>query len=111
MAHALRQANIPFEEQVSLTVTFGDLVIKDAGRLDFLVDGKLIIEAKATLGSHPTHAAQMVHYLKASGLPLRLLLNFNVPLLKQGYGEYVHPDLLSWEEAPLLSPSDDSMAR
>jgi GxxExxY protein len=53
-------------------------------RLDLIVDGKVIIELKAVEVMQPVHKAQLLTYLKLTGLRLGLLLNFNSPLLRDG---------------------------
>ena len=53
-------------------------------RLDLLVAGRLIVELKASDGLVPLHLAQVLSYLRATGQPLGLLINFNVPVLQQG---------------------------
>jgi len=53
-------------------------------RLDVVVENKLIVEIKTVEQVLPVHEAQLLTYLKLSGLPLGLLINFNVPILKQG---------------------------
>ena len=54
------------------------------GRLDFLVGGCLIVELKAVDGFTSIHKAQVLSYLKATRLRLGLLINFNVPILRDG---------------------------
>ena len=54
------------------------------GRLDILVEHRLIVELKAVEQLLPIHTAQVISYLKATEYPLGLLINFNVPILKQG---------------------------
>lgn len=54
------------------------------GKLDFLVGDSLIIELKAVQNLTPIHEAQVLSYLKMTKHPLALLINFNVPLLKDG---------------------------
>ena len=54
------------------------------GRLDFLVANCLIVELKAVQSLAPIHEAQVLSYLKMTNYPLALLINFNVPLLKDG---------------------------
>ncbi|MFG0247603.1 MAG: GxxExxY protein [Phycisphaeraceae bacterium JB051] len=54
------------------------------GRLDFLVEDKLVIELKAIEQLHAVHHSQVLSYLKATRLPLGLLINFNVHMLKDG---------------------------
>jgi GxxExxY protein len=53
-------------------------------RLDLLVGGALIVELKAVEALAPIHSAQVISYLKATRRPLGLLINFNVPMLKDG---------------------------
>jgi GxxExxY protein len=57
----------------------------DSGfRADLIVDGKVLIELKSVEQLLPVHQAQVLSYLKLTGLSTALLINFNVPLLKQG---------------------------
>ena len=53
-------------------------------RLDLLVDGRLIIEIKSVDRIHPVHVAQVVSYLRVTKVRVGLVVNFNVPVLKQG---------------------------
>ena len=78
---ALRQ--IPFERQNPVSVIYKGHPV-GASRLDFLVGGCLIVELKAVDALAPVHQAQVISYLKATGLHLGLLMNFNVPILKDG---------------------------
>lgn len=94
LVHALQRDGLRVEQQVRFPLEFEGLVMEQAGRADLIVEGSIVVEIKASEGMTRLHAAQVISYLKASGMPLGLLLNFNVPLLKEGYGRYVHPDLL-----------------
>jgi GxxExxY protein len=72
-----------YENQLSINVAYkGHPVGK--GRLDFLVAKLLPVEIKAVSALLPIHQAQLISYLKMTGLQLGLLINFNVPLLKNG---------------------------
>nr|WP_322664386.1 GxxExxY protein [Dendronalium sp. ChiSLP03b]MDZ8208093.1 GxxExxY protein [Dendronalium sp. ChiSLP03b] len=74
---------IPHEFEKWVTVNYkGHEVGK--GRLDFLVANCLIVELKAVQNLAPIHEAQVLSYLKITNYPLALLINFNVPLLKDG---------------------------
>ncbi|RCJ20269.1 GxxExxY protein [Nostoc sp. ATCC 43529] len=74
---------IRHEFEKSVTVNYkGHEVGK--GRLDFLVANCLILELKAVQNLAPIHEAQVLSYLKMTNHPLALLINFNVPLLKDG---------------------------
>jgi GxxExxY protein len=74
---------IGFERQKSIHVEYKGRAVGE-GRLDLLVGGRLIVELKAIEALAPIHTAQVLSYLKTLGLPLGLLINFNVPLLMHG---------------------------
>ncbi|MEH2242946.1 GxxExxY protein [Nostoc sp.] len=77
------RCGIPHLVEKSVTVNYkGHEVGK--GRLDFLVANCLIVELKAVQNLAPIHEAQVLSYLKMTHYPLALLINFNVPLLKDG---------------------------
>ena len=77
------ERRIPFARQTEITVVYkGNEIGK--GRLDLLIDRQLIVELKTVDQLMPIHKAQVISYLKATGLPLGLLINFNVEVLKQG---------------------------
>ncbi|MEH2192926.1 MAG: GxxExxY protein [Nostoc sp.] len=79
----LFRCGIPHLVEKSVTVNYkGHEVGK--GRLDFLVANCLIVELKAVQNLAPIHEAQVLSYLKMTNYPLALLINFNVPLLKDG---------------------------
>jgi GxxExxY protein len=79
----LEMRGLRFERQpVSLVKYKGRCV--GEGRLDLLVEGLLVVELKAVPALAPLHTAQVLAYLKATGHTLGLLINFNVPVLKQG---------------------------
>ena len=58
--------------------------LEAAYQLDMLVDGRIIIELKSVDALAPIHEAQMLTYLRLTGCPVGLLINFNVPILKDG---------------------------
>ncbi len=84
LCHELQLRNIIFERQKPLPVIYkGDN--RDCGyRLDVVVQGILVLEVKACDRIEPIHQAQLLTYLKLSGLSLGLLLNFNVPVMRDG---------------------------
>jgi len=84
LCHELRKRKIPFQSQRVLPVIY-DGVTLDAGlRLDVLVDDCLVVELKAAEKILPIHEAQLLTYLKLTDKRLGLLINFNVPLIKDG---------------------------
>lgn len=70
--------------QKSLPVEYKGLRLEDGYRIDLLVSNKIIVEVKAVEKILPVHEAQLVTYLRLSRLHIGLLINFNVPLLKNG---------------------------
>jgi GxxExxY protein len=74
---------ITFQRQVPVPVVYKGVEIGQ-GRLDLLVQGKLIVEIKTVETLAAIHTAQSISYLKATGHLLVLLINFNVPVLKDG---------------------------
>jgi GxxExxY protein len=90
LAHELTLANIPFERQVPLPVTYKSLLLDCGYRIDFLVEKTLVLELKAVESLQSIHEAQLLTYLKLGGWPIGLLINFNVPVLKKGIKRMVH---------------------
>ena len=84
LAHELRKRGLTVRQQVVLPVHY-DGVRLDAGlRLDLLVNDAVIVEIKAVENLLPVHKAQALTYLKLTGCRLALLINFNVPVIKEG---------------------------
>ena len=89
LAVELGLRGVPYERQVEVRVLYKGRAIGE-GRLDLVVDGRLIVELKATAALAPIHHAQVISYLKATGMSLGLLINFNVTVLKDGIRRFVH---------------------
>jgi GxxExxY protein len=83
LAVELKLRGMAFEMQKPISVEYKGHAVGE-GRLDLLVGGKLVVELKAIDALAPIHTAQVMSYLKTLNLPLGLLINFNVPLLKHG---------------------------
>jgi GxxExxY protein len=79
----LRLRGIPFERQKLILVGYEDRAVGE-GKLDILVNERLIVELKAVETLSAIHKAQVISYLRATRLHLGLLINFNVPVLKNG---------------------------
>jgi len=84
LCHELHKNGIVFERQVSMPVLYDGLRLDAGLRLDVVVAGCVIVELKAVEQILPVHKAQMLTYLKLSGIRLGLLINFNVPTIKTG---------------------------
>ena len=79
----LRHQEIPFQTEAIVRVNYRHIEV-GRGRVDLLIDDKLVVELKATQHITNVHRAQALHYLKATGLPLALILNFHRSLLLRG---------------------------
>ncbi|MCL5959694.1 MAG: GxxExxY protein [Chloroflexi bacterium] len=75
---------IAFERQLPLPVEYEGIHLNCAYRVDLLVAGSVVVEVKAVEDLLPIHEAQLLTYLKLGGWRVGLLINFNVPILKQG---------------------------
>ena len=84
LAWELRRQGLSVKEQVPVPIRYKELEVSNAYRLDILIEDELIVELKAAGKIEPVHVAQMLTYLKVSGLRLGLLLNFNVEVMKKG---------------------------
>lgn len=92
LAFELVDRGLAIVRQVALPVVYRGVRIDCGYRLDVVVEGRVIVEVKAVERILPVHEAQVLTYLKLSELPVALLLNFNVPLLKDGIKRFVgHP--------------------
>ena len=71
-------------------VSYKGVAIEDAYRLDFLIEGELVVELKTVEVVLPLHRSQLLTYLRWTGLRLGLLINFNVPLLRDGISRVIN---------------------
>ena len=80
----LKSRGISFREQVQLPIQYRSRRIENGLRLDLLIEESIIVELKAVVHLEPVFKAQLLSYLRLSGMRLGFLINFNVPLIKQG---------------------------
>ena len=94
LARELELADIPFERQKPLPITYKGVHLDCGYRLDLLVDHRLVVELKAVDSIQPIHEAQMLTYLRMTGCSLGLLANFRAKVMKDGLRRMVlnHPD-------------------
>lgn len=84
LIHKLTQKGLKVEKQVTLPIIFEGLRLETGLRLDIVVENQVVVELKAVEKVLPVHEIQLLTYLKLSGYELGLLINFNVPILKNG---------------------------
>ena len=84
LCHELNGRGVAFQRQVALPVRYKKVKLDCGYRMDMVVDNTVVLELKAVEKLLPLHEAQLITYLKLSGMPVGLLINFNVPVLKDG---------------------------
>ena len=90
LCHELIHMGLFIQRQVLVPLRYKGILLRDPMRLDLLVNKKLIVEIKATTQEHDVHKAQLLTYLRLSGLKLGLIINFGLPRLHQGIKRVVN---------------------
>jgi GxxExxY protein len=84
LLYELRKRGLSAEKQVAVPVVWEEVQLEIGFRADIIVEAKLILELKACESIEPVHKKQLLIYLRLTGCQLGLLINFNVPLIKNG---------------------------
>ncbi len=84
LCHDLKLCGVSFERQRPLPVEYKGIRLECGYRLDLLVENAIVVEIKAISAIEPIHEAQLLTYLRLGGWKVGLLVNFNVPVLKNG---------------------------
>ena len=84
LIYELKSLGLTVEQQKALPVIYKTIHLDQGYRIDLLVEEKVILELKVVEQLTTVHEAQLLSYLKLSGYPVGLLLNFNVKMLKEG---------------------------
>ncbi len=84
LCHELGLRGIDFRSQVDQPIIFKGMRLEAGYRIDLLIEELVIVELKAVEHVLPVHVAQLMSYLRLSSLRIGLLINFNVPILKDG---------------------------
>jgi GxxExxY protein len=87
----LNARGLHFEHQRSIAVVYKGDKLQSFYRVDLIVEGLIVVELKAADHVLPVHEAQVLTYLKLTGCPLGLLINFNVAKLSDGVKRFVNP--------------------
>ena len=82
--------NIEVKSQVFLPLHYKGVELNKDFRIDMLVENEIIIELKAVDTILPVHEAQIISYLKLADKKLGFLINFNVPLIKNGFRRFIN---------------------
>ncbi len=84
LAYEFSKRGLRFERQKELPVVYHDVRLDCGYRIDFLVEGEVVVELKSVEKLLPIHEAQLLSYLRLADKRVGLLINFNVRLLKDG---------------------------
>jgi GxxExxY protein len=84
LAEKLRGRGLQVDRQLPIDVNFDGIRINDAFRADFVVERKLLVELKSTEKFVPVHGKQVLTYVRLTGLPLGLLINFGAEVFREG---------------------------
>jgi GxxExxY protein len=86
----LSRAGLRFQRQAHLPINYKGIQLESAYKVDLVVEDSVVVEIKATEGTAAVHSAQLLTYLRASNRRVGLLINFNVPVLKNGLKRIVN---------------------
>ena len=84
LEYEIKKSGLKVSRQVNIPISYDDMIFDEGLRIDLLVDDLVICEIKAVDQLIPVHNAQLLTYLKLTGKRLGYLINFNVPIIKQG---------------------------
>ena len=84
LCYELNMREISYDRQLSLPVQYKEKILDCGYKIDVLIEKSIILELKAVDKIEAIHKAQLLTYLKLSDIHLGLLLNFNVPIMKDG---------------------------
>ena len=91
LCYELKQKSLRFERQIWLPMQYKGIIVREKMyRLDIWVERKVIVDIKAVETIPPVYKKQVLTYLQQTKCKLGLLLNFNVPVLKEGIERIVH---------------------
>ena len=90
LCRELELRGVPFVQQQQVPVEYKGVRLDCGYRLDLCVAGRIVVEVKSVSEFLPIHEAQLLTYLRLTDLSLGLMLNFNVPLMKDGIRRIVH---------------------
>jgi GxxExxY protein len=89
LAHELGIRKLEFRRQVPVPDVYKGVKLECGYRIDILVAGCIVLELKSIEAIAPVHEATLLTYLRLSGNTLGLIINFNVPILKEGIRRFV----------------------
>jgi GxxExxY protein len=82
--YELSKRGLKFKKQVNIPIVYDGKILDESFRIDVLIEDKIICEIKAVIEMNPVYEAQILTYMKLTNKRLGFLINFNVPLIKDG---------------------------
>jgi GxxExxY protein len=109
LAYELGREGIPFIRQKAIPVEYDSIRLGHGFRADLIVDGQVLVEIKSIDAIAPVHVKVVLTYLKLTGLPLGLLVNFHTANLREGLKRiiYTPPEEMT-KNSSAISPAGDS---
>jgi GxxExxY protein len=89
LMHKLKLRGLEVKSQVGVPIVYEGLCLESGLRLDLLVNNEVVVELKAVEQMNPVYEAQILSYLRLTGKRLGLLINFNVPVIKNGIKRFI----------------------
>ncbi len=105
LCHELHLRQIPFKRQQSVTLDYKGVHLKTDLRLDLLVDGRVIVDLKVKESLSRTDKPQLLTYLRLCNLKVGLIINFHVPVLKEGVVRVMNGFIAPKEPPDLRAPT------
>lgn len=90
LAHEISKSGFKVQRQIDLPIIYDDITFNECLRLDLLIEDTVIIEIKAVDQINPVWNAQIISHLKLTNNPIGFLINFNVPLIKNGIKRFIN---------------------
>ena len=90
LAHEISKSGFQVQRQIDLPIVYDGITFNECLRLDLLIEDTIIIEIKAVDQINPVWNAQIISHLKLTNNPLGFLINFNVPLIKNGIKRFIN---------------------
>lgn len=90
LAYEINKAGLEVQSQIDLPIIYDGVILKEKLRLDLIVENSVIVEVKAVEIVNPVWQAQIISQLKLTDNQLGFLINFNVPLIKNGIKRFIN---------------------
>jgi GxxExxY protein len=90
LAHEISKSGFQVKRQIDLRIVYDGITFNECLRLDLLIEDTVIIEIKAVDQINPVWNAQIISHLKLTNNPVGFLINFNVPIIKNGIKRFIN---------------------